>query len=226
MKQTKKEMLLGIENKVAKSKFIANNTLQVEYLDGRKAIRLHTTDIVTEKDGVITLNSGGWKTATTKDRINGYSWENGLRKWPYISQRNHQWFVGEGIFYDGIQFKDGVQISPVKVDDELKRKKMLEKIKKYCNLLTEDKLPMPGNGDCWYCLMTDTKTGKSLGDSSGNYDHLLQHMKERYIFGSILVNAMREAGYSDSQIGVHYHMKMVDTFKRTLRKYLVKRLIK
>lgn len=226
MKQTKKEMLFGIEDEVAKSKFIANNTLQVEYLDGRKSIRLHTTDIVTEKDGVITLNSGGWKTVTTKDRINSYSWENGLRKWPYISQKNHQWFIGDGIFYDGIQFKDGVQISPVKVDDELKRKKMLEKIRKYCDLLTEDKLPMPGNGDCWYCLMTDTKTGKSLGDSSGNYDHLLQHMKERYIFGSILVNAMRESGYGDLQIGAHYHMKMVDTFKRTLRKYLVKRLIK
>lgn len=110
MKQTKKEMLLGIENQVAKSKLIANNTLRVEYLDGRKSIRLHTTDIVTEKDGVITLNSGGWKSVTTKDRINGY----GLRKWPYISQRNHQWFIGDGIFYDGIQFKDGVQISPVK----------------------------------------------------------------------------------------------------------------
>lgn len=226
MRQTKKEMLFGIEEQVAKSKFIANNTLQVEYLDGRKSIRLHSTDIVTEKDGVITLNSGGWKTVTTKDRINSYSWENGSKKWPYILQRNHQWFIGDGIFYDGIQFKDGVQISPVKLYDELKCKKMLEKIKKYCDLLTEDKLPMPGNGDCWYCLMTDTKTGKSLGDLSENYDHLLQHMKERYIFGSILVNAMREAGYEDRQIAFHYHMKMVDTFKRTLRKYLVKRLIK
>lgn len=225
MKQTKKEMLFGIEDQVAKSRLIANNTLRVEYLDGRKAIRLHSTDIVTEKDGVITLNSGGWKTVTTKDRINSYSWENGSRKWPYISQRNHQWFIGDGIFYDGIQFKDGVQISPVKVDDELKRKKMLEKIKNYCNLVTENNIPTPNNGDCWYCLMK-TDENKTLGDSFGNNDHLLSHIEEGYLHGSILVNAMREAGYNDSQIGVHYHLRLHKTFKRSLQKYLTKRLVK
>ena len=225
MKQTKKEMLYSIENEVAKSKLIGNNTVYIEYLDGRKAIRFHMTDIITENNGVITLNSGGWKSATTKDRLN-YPGLLIAKNWPYIWQKNHQWFIGDGIFYDGIQFKDGVQISPIKTDDELKRKKMLEKIGKYCALITKENLPRPNNGDCWYCLMTDVKTGKILGDSSGNNDHLLSHIKERYIFGSILVNAMREAGFSDNQIGIHYHLELVDTFKKTLRKYLVKRLVK
>ena len=35
-KQIKKEMLSGIENEVSKSKLIANNTVYIEYIDGRK----------------------------------------------------------------------------------------------------------------------------------------------------------------------------------------------
>jgi hypothetical protein len=38
------------------------------------AVRLHYTDVVTiHADGTYTLNSGGWDTPTTKDRINAYS---------------------------------------------------------------------------------------------------------------------------------------------------------
>ncbi len=38
------------------------------------AVRLHRTDVVTlHPDGSQTLNSGGWRTVTTKDRINAYS---------------------------------------------------------------------------------------------------------------------------------------------------------
>jgi hypothetical protein len=38
------------------------------------AVRLHDTDVVTlHPDGSQTLNSGGWRTVTTKDRINAYS---------------------------------------------------------------------------------------------------------------------------------------------------------
>ena len=97
MRQTKKEMLQGIEDKVQSSRIIGNNTLGVFYKDGTEAIRFHNTDILFVKDGIVTLNSGGWKTATTKDRINGF-----LRHFDvpfYIQQRNHQWFIAQGIFY-------------------------------------------------------------------------------------------------------------------------------
>ncbi|MDD4354226.1 MAG: hypothetical protein PHN56_07280 [Candidatus Nanoarchaeia archaeon] len=58
-----------------------------------------------------------------------------------------------------------------------------------------------------------------------NNDHLITHLKEKYLHGSILVNAMREAGYRDEQIRFHYAGKYFDAFKRSLRKYLQKRLI-
>jgi len=50
-------------------KKIGNNT--VLYVDGDlAAVRLHQTDVVTfYADGRIELNSGGWQTATTRDRI-------------------------------------------------------------------------------------------------------------------------------------------------------------
>jgi hypothetical protein len=51
---------------------VANNT----YAERRWpdiAIRLHDTDVVTlHPDGSITLNTGGWYTVTTKDRLNSY----------------------------------------------------------------------------------------------------------------------------------------------------------
>ena len=224
MKQTKKEMLKGIEEQVEKSRIVANNTLLIDYKDGSRAVRFHTTDVVTERNGIITLNSGGWKTVTTKERINNPIGMN--RNFPYLSQRDSQWFIGEGVFYDGIQFDSaGTQISEIKADNAKERGKMKLRIKNYCNLVTENNIPTPNNGDCWYCLMK-TAEGKALGDSSGNNDHLLSHIEEGYLHGSILVNAMREAGYNDSQIGLHYHLRLHKNFRSSLQKYLTKRLVK
>lgn len=57
------------------SRKIGNNTYLVRYTDwGNIAVRLHATDIVTYyPDGRIVLNTGGWKTVTTKSRINEFS---------------------------------------------------------------------------------------------------------------------------------------------------------
>ena len=223
MRQTKKEMLQGIEDKVQSSRIIGNNTLGIFYKDGTEAIRFHSTDVLSAKGGVVTLNSGGWKTTTTKDRINGF-----LRHFDvplYIQQRNHQWFIGEGVFYDGMQFRNDEQISPIMKDNADGRSKMLKRIRKYCALITKDNLPFPDSGDCWYCLMKTDKDKKTLGDAFGDISHLISHLEEGYVVGSLLVNAMREAGYRNEQISFHYQLKLVDTFKRVLKKYLIKRLI-
>jgi hypothetical protein len=51
---------------------LQNNTYLVER-GSDYAVRLHNTDVVTiHADGTYTLNTGGWETVTTKDRINGY----------------------------------------------------------------------------------------------------------------------------------------------------------
>jgi hypothetical protein len=216
MKRTKKDLLKDVQN-VKTAKFINNNTLKIEYLDGTTAIRLHDTDIITFAGKDIILNSGGWKTRTTKERINEYSPAN-------ISQNKSLWYIKDKLFYDGCKVNQtGDMISkPIRINEN-KLNKLKKQITKYCNLVTKDNLPLPDSGDCWDCSFK-TKDGKTMGELSGS-DHLLSHLKENYLHGSILVNAMRESGYNDTQIGLHYQMKWNDYFKRALRKYLTKRLI-
>lgn len=58
--------------KPAASRKIANNTLVVSGGDSY-AVRLHNTDVVTAyPDGSLSLNTGGWYSVTTKERINRY----------------------------------------------------------------------------------------------------------------------------------------------------------
>jgi len=99
MKRTKKDILSNVKDEVLSSKFVGNNTIRIEYKDGRKAYRLHDTDIIIEnKDKSIILNSGGWKTITTKERINRFT--------PYtIFQKKGIWYINGSMFYDGITLK-------------------------------------------------------------------------------------------------------------------------
>ena len=70
---TKVDSLRNVRG-VKSAKKVGNNTFEVIYKDGCKAIRLHRTDVVTfRRDGGCVLNTDGWQTRTTKDRMNKYS---------------------------------------------------------------------------------------------------------------------------------------------------------
>ena len=72
------------------SRKVANNTYaEIEY-DGSVSISLHGTVVVRLfENGLVQLNSGGWRTHTTKDRINKYS--------PVgVYQKNFEWFLSDG----------------------------------------------------------------------------------------------------------------------------------
>ena len=88
------------------SKIIGNNTLEVTYADNHKAIRLHDTDIISYIDDDIILDSGGWQTVTTKNRINQY-----LPDYQ-VYQKNFDWFVIKVNDWDNPKpFKDGMSIN-------------------------------------------------------------------------------------------------------------------
>lgn len=55
----------------------------------------HATEVVKTTKDMIILNTGGWKTATTKARMNQASNQFGLGYQVY--QKNHQWYIN----YDG-----------------------------------------------------------------------------------------------------------------------------
>ena len=208
MKTTKKEILAGMEN-IQSSKLIANNTVKVILRDGTQIIRLHRTNIVTIKNGVYTLNSGGWQTLTTKDRINTFA---PVR----IYQKDFVWYIDDIQFFDGIKINsngDVLNKSKAPQKSEKKRENLKKKITNFVNQINENNLPYPDNGDCFLCRI-------------GSTDCLHSHIKENYLHGSLLVAAMRSAGYNDMQISVHYQLKLIDTFKRQLKKYLQKNLMK
>jgi len=223
MRITKRESLRGIAG-IKASKKIANNTYRVEYENGNVATRLHFTDIITvNKYEDIILNSGGWKSLTTKARINEFT--------PFtIYQKNHVWYVSTSVgtydFYDGMTFDfSGCLISEDRTVDLEKLSELKKAIKKFCNLLDNlESIPQPSGGDCWNCHLKSGE-GESMGDVFKSVEHLQNHIEEGYIHGSLLVNALLDSGYRREQVGLFYHLNDRSIFKRSLRKYLIKKLV-
>ena len=199
MRRTKAEIMEGVEYKEAK--VIGNNTIEYIRPDGVKVIRLHRADIITfPKMGGVILNSDGWKTVTTKDRMNSYQSE------CTIIQDKGLWYVTTSSnpyqdrslrisFFDGIKIKDGTVINPKK-SAHRKEQSLLRQINVYCEKLRKlPELPIPSSGDCWDCSFKTTD-GIPMGDL-GSSDHLISHLKEKYIHGSLIVNALKHVGYQD-----------------------------
>lgn len=172
---------------------LANNTY-AERRGEAIAIRLHDTDVLTfNPDGSIVATTGGWKTSTTKDRINSYS---PLRIW----QKSGRWFVGNN--GSTIEFQDGLTIQPDgkiiggKPESEAEAEKKLQKrIAAYCkDLAAALPLPKPGAGDCFYCMMREVETGKPLCECNHDTSHLDAHMEEKYFVPSLVWNALEFCG--------------------------------
>ena len=81
-----------------------HKTRLFETEDGYK-VRYHATYIFehNKRKNVYILNSGGWKTRTTKDRINKELPNN-----MYISQKNFEWFVHTP--NETLNFEDGMEV--------------------------------------------------------------------------------------------------------------------
>jgi hypothetical protein len=92
------KMVRGKTNR--KERKIGNNTYaHIEY-DNSVSICLHGTAVVRFfPNGLVRLHSGGWRTHTTKDRINKYS---PVR----VYQKNFEWFL-----QDGTPFEDKMLVS-------------------------------------------------------------------------------------------------------------------
>ena len=69
----------------------SHKTSQGKTEDGKKTVRYHDTDVVTWDDNVIILDTGGWKTKTTRLRMNQVSevYNLGYRVW----QKDWVWYV-------------------------------------------------------------------------------------------------------------------------------------
>lgn len=190
------ELLVG---RCEKSRKLAKHTYAERRDNTSIAIRFHNTDIVTfMKNGSIALDSGGWRTVTTMERMNRYLPE------PYrVRTISRIWYLSTGgwdrkamkaVFADGCVIgKSGKLVGFEKMEvvrAKLKESKAIrDYAKRYVEALAEKKVPAPNGGDCWMCLM-QTKDGQSLGDVSHDTEHLVSHIKENYFVGSLMVRAI------------------------------------
>lgn len=197
-------------------KKIGNNT----YLRRRDAVTIslqyHATDVVTFTPSGLILTSGGWRTVTTKERINWALESVGYR----VSQDKGTWFIVPlscpdskytVAFHDGIRvsYRGTVRANSQKQNKETKRRALIMKlINVYLRDFAWDKCGDIG-GDCWYCL-TDWP------DAAKNTAHLESHLKDKYYMTSLVGDAMRYSGYSDMAVSFDRDTANV---KRAMRRY-------
>lgn len=214
------------QKRLAKRKHKVTKLEKNTYLEAREglniAVKLHETDVVTlHADGSVTLNTGGWMTKTTQDRIDKY----GIPKDWHIYTRRGQWLLlpnyprvyadtansdpdrkernkrikaAEIIYQDGMTIDvDGEVKGAARRQDDKKRAALEKRISVYVtDYMTKfwsNKLPKPGNGDPWTFAMVD-QNGKLplLGSPEEARGHIFTMMHEKYHFGSLLLRAFED----------------------------------
>lgn len=190
-------------------KKIANHTYVVQVGESY-AIRLHNTNIVTfHMDGSIVLFSGGYRTATTKERMNTALAANRI----HISQKNGLWYVESGdtqaLFTEHFTIKGGVipQSNAAAIEAAKKKidKLVSVYIKGFIQHIVENNIEQPDSGDCWDCLLKDA-ANPERPDPMGVY-HYLSHFEEKYYVPTLFFNAVKERHYCNPAVvmDVMYH---------------------
>jgi len=208
---TYKDLDASLTGRNAKGRKLGNNTY-AERREGLSApaiaVRLHATDVLTfYQDGRVVLNTGGWKTVTTKDRINEYI-PAGFR---VLSIRG-TWYLYRAPRTDDesaitVPYADGLAIGArggITGDGPKDAPKQETKLRKdvaayaaaFIAALDAGQVSPPGPGDCFYCAMRETKTGAPLGEATRNAEHIRSHMAESYYVPSLLVRALETFGAS------------------------------
>lgn len=194
------ELLTDKRGKVRDSLGLENNTVAVRRPDGI-AVRLHETDVVTFRDdGTVVLDSGGWDTLTTRDRLHRYA------PGASVGRRDGATRVTVGgrsfFFVDGFHYRPEtgeVLTDPALLDELEARAELLKAAKraarKWVRSMDADEARTLGEklaasdfaGDCFYCL----------GQVSGA-GHVALHLHERYFVPSLFVNALRAKWGADA----------------------------
>lgn len=86
---------------------ITGRATNIQTTNGNTVIRYHATDVVSFNAKEIVLNSGRWRTATTKTRMNQAS--NQFDLGYTVTQKDFSWFV---YYQDKVMdFQDGMVIT-------------------------------------------------------------------------------------------------------------------
>lgn len=154
------------------------------------------------EDGTIVLDSDGWQTHTTKQRMNDYlPWEWGISQNKGLwSLYRHERVPALNPTYEGdydvkstcYPFNDGITITPegtvaghdAKGAEERERllKQVNKYVKGYVDALARGDVPAPGLGDCFYCQMRVVDEGKVASDNG----HEIQYGQGKLVDGQLV----------------------------------------
>lgn len=83
-----KPALADIDWEAGDDRKLAHNTWRIT-IDGEPAVKFHATVIIRRvREDIYELNSGGYHTVTTKQRLNAL-----MSPWGHVSQTNFEWTV-------------------------------------------------------------------------------------------------------------------------------------
>jgi hypothetical protein len=185
---SKRALLESVTVDVKASKLAGRNTLDYTDASGVRRIRLHKTDILTIKpDGGFTIDTGGWNTHTTRDRLNEFlpkGWRvHTLRGEIHLS--NHAPGTGPWRFRDSITVnaKGAVKpdISDAKLDALRKQIDACMREWRKRGLPTREE-----SGDPW--VLTTGKIDEAA---------MLDWVKSKYVHRTLYFMAHKWAGMTD-----------------------------
>jgi len=196
-------------------KKIAGNTWVVKMGDNY-GIKLYDTIImIFEMNGSVTLNSGGYRTRTTKDRINEFS---GM----HVTQENGLWYVHARdqvvLFTDNMVIPphgpigDDASIKTTTTDKKAVDRMVSKYIKGFIDDMLINGIPDPSNGDCWCCLMKSVDNPNDLEPMG--YSHYFSHFEEKYYVPIIFHKAIDENNYPNPGLILSMMKSNKDFLKR------------
>ena len=199
-------------------------------------IRFWSTDIISiDTENNYTLNSGGYHTLTTKERLNEFTPAR-------VCADKGLWYVYEGRRWEAIDrkpFADGVRVDFAgnvvdgagSEDFPAIMRKVDRLVSKYiadyaAHVMRLGAPEEDTGGDCFYCQFGTPDTKEPMG-----FSHYLEHAHENYFVPSILMKAIAEEGYNSP--AVIWHMMKSDLaqgrepyhLKNSLRKFFRSRKI-
>ena len=218
-----KDQILGLAGRTAtRSRFIARNTVEHWQPDGTRFIRYHSTDVLAfgTNPETITMDSGNWKTQTTRQRIND-NLPDGWR----VETESGLWYVrtpaGRFDFVDRAAFfaKSGKPCKPSLHGKAGKSnaadKKLIADYLRALDAATADEIS--GRGDPWIPVDADTMRHPQAA--------VREWLRERYVFAGIVRAAFAFAG--DTGNGWQYAIsdylhsgQWASHFRNRVRRYL------
>ena len=244
-----------LEGRCKLSRKVGNNTYLIRnsgVAGDSIHLNLHDTYIITwYADGRTELNSGGWRTVTTKARMNefieGYSISQNRGQW-YVSHRNPKYngtcgmpyWIEDCLYDDGMIFNPDGTITggePIgKVKELLRLRRKVNKFATaYIKAFQAGEVPAPSAGDCFYCGMRTVDGNKPLGECTHDTDHILSHIEENYFVPSLLYRAFETMPHSQAMgwaFGKHWGGQsdspvpdfVYDQLKKSLSRYMLRQL--